>query len=212
MKKYKAIIFDIDGTLLDTSEGILSSVDFVINTMNLTKINSVTKQSFIGPMIHNSFRNVYHLPEDKVYQAANLFRKHYSEVDLDKAIPYENISELLSYLKEHHYRLGVATYKRQDYAEHILKIFDIAKYFDYIVGSDFAGKLTKQEIIDTCVANIGVDKEKVLMIGDTDNDKLGAEKAGVDFLAVTYGYGFKPKDNLYCAKADTVTAIKNFIE
>lgn len=100
MKKYSTIIFDVDGTLLNTSSGIISSVDYVIEKLNLPAIDQTTKESFIGPMIHSSFRRVYHLDEEKVAEAANMFRSHYSEVDLPKAELYIDVLDLLFQLIE----------------------------------------------------------------------------------------------------------------
>lgn len=212
MKKYSSVLFDLDGTLLDTSEGILSSVSYTIKEMNFPEISEKVMKSFIGPPIQNSFKRVYNLDDETTTEAARVFRQRYSTVDLNRAKLYDEVIDLLKFLKDNHYKVGVATYKREDYAKKILDDFGISKYCDCIYGADFQGKYTKQDIINLCINEIEKDKSKVLMIGDTDHDKIGAEQANVDFLAVTYGFGYS-KDNVNnCEKVcNTVMEIKNFI-
>lgn len=146
-KKYSAILFDVDGTLLDTSEGIIKSVEYTVDNLNLRPLSEEEKKSFIGPKIFDSLKNVYpELSESEVKDAAKIFRDRYSTVDLLKAKPYDGVTELLKKLKKNNYLVGIATYKREDYALEIVKYFEIADYCDCIEGSDFDGKLTKQEI------------------------------------------------------------------
>lgn len=195
MKEYKTIIFDVDGTLLNTAEGIISSVDYTIKELGLNDISYEVKESFVGPPIQRSLQKTYGLSDEETAKAATIFRKRYSTIDLCKAELYEDAIDLLKHLKNSGYKIGVATYKREDYAMKILDEFGITTYCDEIVGSDFEGKLTKADIIDICIANLDTSKDEILMIGDTDNDKIGAQQAGVDFLAVTYGFGFKDNYN-----------------
>ena len=211
-KKYSAILFDVDGTLLDTSEGIIKSVEYTVDNLNLRPLSEEEKKSFIGPKIFDSLKNVYpELSESEVKDAAKIFRDRYSTVDLLKAKPYDGITELLKKLKKNNYLVGIATYKREDYALGIVRHFGIAEYCDCIEGSDFDGKLTKQDIINKCIDKLNTDKSKILMVGDTDNDKIGAENAGVDFLAVTFGFGYKPDNKSDCFTADSCHEIEKII-
>ena len=212
MSKYFAILFDIDGTLLDTSEGIISSVEYTVGKLGLRLLCEEEKKSFIGPVIFNSFKRMYpKLSDAEVKEAGEMFRNRYSTVDLMKAKLYDGVIELLKKLKSNGILIGIATYKREDYALEIVKRFGIADYCDCIIGSDVDGKLTKQDIINNCIDKLKTDKSEILMIGDTDNDKIGAEKTGVDFLAVTFGFGYKPGDELECLTADSYEEIERII-
>ena len=111
-------------------------------------------------------------------------------MDLCKAKLYDGVLETLSKLKQRGVKVAVATYKREDYAAKILDVFRITPYCDWIQGSDFAGKLSKADIIELCLQKLNVDKSKVLMVGDTEHDMIGAQNAGVNFLAVSFGFGF----------------------
>ncbi len=191
MKRYDAVVFDLDGTLLDTSEGIWRSVSYVIETMKLPPVSDDVMRTFIGPPIQKSFARVYGLDEKEANAAADIFRNRYKDTDILLATPYGGIFEAIRSLSEAGVRSGVATYKRQDYAEKILVHFGFDKVCDVICGSDFEGKLTKKDIIENAVKSLGVsDKKKAVMVGDSDNDAIGASEMGVDFIGVTYGFGF----------------------
>ena len=93
MRRYDAVIFDLDGTLLDTSEGISGSVGYVIKTLGLEPVSNEVMRSFIGPPIQKSFARVYGLSEDEADNAADLFRARYKDHDLLLARPYDGIIE-----------------------------------------------------------------------------------------------------------------------
>ena len=145
------------------------------------------------------------------------FRKRYSEIHFSEATPYEGIHGLLKQLHELGLSIGVATFKREDLAKRLLSSFPFYHFFDIICGSDAGGLLTKKDIINNCLAGLKIQyKNQVLMIGDAPNDALSAELIGLPFLGVTYGYGFKTKEdvdryiNIGCA--DTVLGVINEIK
>lgn len=213
MCKYKAVVFDLDGTLLDTSAGIIKSVDYTIKKMGLNNLSASQKRSFIGPPIQHSFKKTYCLDDEATALAAGIFRNQYSEVDLFEAQPYEGIFDLLDLLRKRKIKIGVATYKREDYAHKILEHFGISDYCDSIKGADFEGKYTKQVIIELCIGDLNVSKREVLMVGDTENDRIGAEKAVVDFLGVGYGFGYTTTQgqelNLFAKEVEDIKTVLN---
>lgn len=194
MKQYDLVIWDLDGTLLDTSEGILSSAKYVIEKEGLALPSEDIMKTYIGPPIQNSFLATLHVAKDKSLYMAERFRQHYKKYDLYKACPYGGIKNLLQAIKNNGIKQAVATYKRDDYAYAIIEKFGMAEYMDCVCGSDFEGKLTKTDIIAKAIDNIGFRPSKrIVMIGDTDNDLFGAEDVGIDFIGVKYGFGFKSK-------------------
>ena len=190
--KYELAIFDLDGTLLDTSIGILASAKFAIEQMGLDMPDESILETFIGPPIQNSFAKTFDLTDKEVKKMANLFREQYKSNDLLKAVEYEGIFEAIDILLKNNIKTAVATYKRQDYAEILLSHFGFDRCIEIFCGSDFEGKLTKSDIILNSIKEAQVDDySKVIMVGDTHHDGLGAETLGVDFLAVTFGFGYK---------------------
>lgn len=187
----KNVIFDLDGTLLDTSEGILLSVEHTVKTLGYGELTHEQKLSFIGPPVQVSLKRLYGLSDEEAQRGAGVFRDHYKEEALLKARPYEGIYDLCRILKDKGIRMAVATYKREDYALKLLKHYYFDKYCDPMHGADNNNVLKKEDIIMLCVNELGAKKEECVLIGDTDNDAKGAMEAGIPFIAVTYGFGFK---------------------
>lgn len=185
------IIFDLDGTLLDTTEGVIESAIYAIKAMNYEELAYDTMLSFVGPPIQESFSKHYNCNSEEAQNVANIFRDYYKENALFKAKPYEGIFELLEQLKKAGKKIAVATYKREDYALTLLKHFGLDQYFESIHGADNKNTLKKADIIGTCICELNATKENSVLVGDTIHDAVGAEKAGISFIAVTYGFGFK---------------------
>ena len=192
-RRYEAVLFDVDGTLLDTSEGIVKSVKETIEHFDLPCPPEEDILKFIGPPIEWSFEGRCGVTGDKLTEVCKYFRDRYSNHNLLLAKPYDGIMDLLDYLKNKNIPIGIATYKKQDYAEKLLIAKGFDNYTDHINGSDYGGKLLKKDIIKLCIDSLGVsDVSKVLMVGDSNHDANGAKLAGAPFAGVSYGFGFGP--------------------
>lgn len=216
VQRYKCVVFDVDGTLLDTSEGILSAVGYTIEQFGLEPLDENTIKSFIGPPIQNSFKRVFGFDDKKTKQMAEVFRERYKEADLLKATPYDGIYDVFESLKANGIKPAIATYKRQDYAQTLLKHFHFDAYTDILYGSDFDGKLKKQDIIGLALKASGItDFSEAVMVGDSDNDAAGAERIGIDFVGVTYGFGFRSREDVFefraIGAADTTVELQKLI-
>lgn len=193
MSKYDAVLFDVDGTLLETSEGIMKSLREMMEHFGYPVPPDDELITFIGPPIEMSLENKLGLTGEENRTATMYFRDRYSNHNLMGAKLYPGIKELLDYLKSKNIPMAIATYKKQDYASKICLGFGFGEYTDYIYGSDYEGKLTKADIIDICIEKLGItDRKRILMVGDSRFDALGAQKAGVSFAGVSYGFGFGP--------------------
>ena len=120
-------VFDVDGTLLDTSEGVLSSVIYTIKKHNLPAIDEKTLRTFIGPPIQDSFARVYGIQGNILQELATTFRNQYKDNDLLKAVPYDGIYKVFDALIAEGIKPAIATYKRQDYATIIMNYFGFNK-------------------------------------------------------------------------------------
>ncbi len=187
----EAVLFDLDGTVLDTSEGILMSVKDTIEHLGLKELPESELYKFIGPPIEWSFEDKCGLTGEATKEAAAYFRKRYATENLLLAKPYEGMYEFLQFLKDRNIPSGIATYKKDDYAKRLLCHYDFDKYCDVMYGSDYENKLTKADIINLCINDLGVkDKSKVLMVGDSKHDAGGAKNVGALFAGVSFGFGF----------------------
>ena len=197
MQRFKVAVFDVDGTLLDTSEGVIESVKYTIKKHSLKELDEATLSTFIGPPIQDSFARVYGLKGEILQELATTFRNQYKDVDLLKAVPYEGIYDLIQSLLDAGIKVAIATYKRQDYASAIMEHFGFNGYTDIIYGADHENKLKKRDIIEMALKDSGVtDYKEAVMIGDSDNDAIGAEGIGTEFIGVTYGFGFKNAEDV----------------
>ena len=195
--KIKAVLFDLDGTLLDTSSGILGALKEAISECGLSPIKKGDESIFIGPPMQKTIGEYYHLDKEKSMQIANIFREKYKTHHfLLQAKLYDEIVPLLMELKKKNIKTAVATYKREDYALDLLNCFDLTKHFDVYHGSDADGKMSKSDIIEKCLAEMGVNKGQTILLGDTNSDLQGAINAHCLFVGVTYGFGYKNKNDL----------------
>lgn len=187
----QAVLFDLDGTLLDTSEGIIESVRFTIEELGYPSLIENTILRFVGPPIQNSLIKFLRLSPKEAQHGADIFRDYYKSKALFKATLYPGIYDLLNSLKIKGVKIGVATYKREDYALSLLEHFKIADLCDVIHGADNNNKLTKANIIELCLNELNVDKANIVLVGDTEHDAKGAKEAGIKFIAVGWGFGYK---------------------
>lgn len=186
---WRVILFDLDGTLMDTSEGVLSSIRYTIKTLGFPPLSEEKMRTFIGPPVRNSLQQTYHLTEQEADHANEIFRNRYKDQDLLLAHAYEGIPALLSHLKQNGCQLGVATLKREDYARQLLEHYQLAEYFDVIRGGDFEGKFLKADVLRLCLEDLQATPVETVLIGDTASDGNGARIAGIHFIAVTFGFG-----------------------
>lgn len=188
---YKSIIFDLDGTLVNTKNGILNSINFVLNEMGLDLISKDNQKSFIGPPIYKSLQKFYGLNRKRALEGHARFREVYEEKYLYDAFLYSNIPAVLRELYSKNYELSVATYKKEDHAISLLKYFSIYQYFNIVKGSNDDNSFTKTDIVSDCITKLNIhNKSDIILIGDSYSDLEAANNNNVDFLGVTYGFGF----------------------
>lgn len=192
----KNVIFDLDGTLLDTTEGVLESIRFTAKELGYPELSYEELQTFIGPPVQLSFIKHYGCDGKKAQRAADLFRSYYKDTALFKAKPYDRILELCEEFKSSNIKMAVATYKREDYALALLCHFGFDSYCVSMHGADNYNMLKKEDIVELCRKELGALKDECVLVGDTEQDAAGASKAGIPFLAVTYGFGFKSEKDV----------------
>jgi len=192
MSKYKAVVFDVDGTLLNTREGILDAVFTTVEEFGLRRIKPEEEKFFIGPPIQKSMMSVFGLTAEEAQNFAGIFRERYSKPEyLFRAEVYDGVIELFEALKAKGIKIAIATYKREDYAIDIVSHFGLMDYADVAHGADNFNKLTKADIIKMSIEEMGLTPEECVMVGDSDNDAIGAMGIGCPFVGVTYGFGFE---------------------
>ena len=188
------VIFDLDGTLTDSAEGILKSVRMVLAHYGITVPEGDTLNAFIGPPLRLTFAQ-YGVPEAEVENAVKLYRTRYFSVGKFENTPYDGIEALLRRLSDEGYRLYVATSKPESLAVEILQHFSLARYFDLICGALIgAGRDKKEDVLRYLFEKLGVEPTEgsAVMVGDTVLDVNGANKIGIPSIGVSWGYGDVP--------------------
>ena len=204
MKQYQYIFFDLDGTLTEPKVGITKSVAYALKYYGIHVEDLDTLCPFIGPPLKDSFMKYYGFDDAKAEEAVEKYREYFRPYGIYENEMYEGVDNLLTQLKECGKTIVLATSKPTVFAEIILKHFGLRSYFDCVVGSELDGtRVKKGDVIAYALEEIGVtDKSKVVMIGDRDNDILGAKENGLDCIGVLYGHG--SREELQTAGADAI--------
>ena len=191
MKTYDVIIFDLDGTLSDSGEGITKSAQYALSKFGINKEPDDLKH-FVGPPLKEEFKNAYNFSDEDAAKAVEYYRERYSTTGIFENRPYPWVEKMLQELRRKKYLLAVASSKPEYYVKQILDYFNLTEYFDEIVGSEMNGARTnKTEVIEETLKRLGLDhhREQVIMVGDKEHDVFGARRAGLECIAVSYGYG-----------------------
>lgn len=194
---YKYLLFDLDGTLVDTSDGILKSAQCGLREMGIDVPDISGLRHFIGPPLKDTFINMYHMSDLEAVKATAAFRRYYNQEGKFQCRLYDGIVDVLHKLKEAGYILFVATSKPTVFSKEILKFLNIECYFEGIAGSNLDNtRSQKVEIIQYILTEYGIkDKSQVVMIGDKSHDLIGAVQAGVSGIGVSFGFGTKEELN-----------------
>lgn len=192
LRNMKLVIFDFDGTIADTSPGILDSHRFALNAMGRKIPSEDELRKVIGGNLLKVYINTFGFSEAGAREAVRVYRERYAEVGVHKATLYSGFEDTLKLLKERGYKIGIATLKAESFAKTMVQEMKIAEYFDAICGMDPNDGLDKAELILKCCNLCNCEKEYAVLIGDSDNDWLGSKQAKVKFIGATYGFGFKP--------------------
>lgn len=189
-KKYNHILFDLDGTLTDSAEGVTRSVQHALKQYNIDATLEELR-SFIGPPLHHSFIEVYGFSPVEAHRAVEYYRDYYRDVGIYENKVYPGIPELLENLNKNSMKLYLATSKPTFFAEKILIYFRLNHYFTTIAGSNLDGtRVEKKEVIAQVLEeNGGLKAKEATMIGDRKHDIIGARAWNIDAIGVTYGYG-----------------------
>lgn len=191
MKNYNVILFDLDGTLTDSSPGIINSIIYALKKYNISVENTDTLRKFLGPPLHESFKEFYGFSEERAMEAVSFYREYFSTRGLLENTVYDGIKEMLQALKDKGKTLILATSKPQPYTDKIMDNFNLKKYFDFVAGSNMDGTRSKKaEVIEYALESCNItDRSRAVMVGDRMHDIIGAKSAGIESIGAEYGYG-----------------------
>ncbi len=184
----KNILFDLDGTLTDSGEGIINCAILALEHFGLPIPTREELRVIVGPPLDQSFIR-FGVPADRTDEAIRVYRSRYTTVGKFENFPYPGIREALQGLKDAGHRLFVATSKPENMSVEILEKFELSQYFDLICGATLDGSRShKADVIAYLLSQVE-SLENVVMVGDTKFDVLGAKEHGIPTIGVAWGYG-----------------------
>lgn len=182
--KYENVIFDFDGTVANTGEGVLNSVRYALKNIGADIPSEEVLRGFIGPTLYRSFIDITGLTSEQSYKAIEYYRAYYVPHGVYQCVLYDGMEDLLCTLKKSGYKLSIASAKPQRQLEIAIGHLKIAHYFDKIVGADPKSiSNDKDYILEQAKL-----ADSVVMVGDSPFDMQAAKRLGFDTIAVTYGF------------------------
>lgn len=209
---YKYVLFDLDGTLIDSSEGIGLCYRYTFEQLGLPFPGESFVRRAIGRMLPEAFEKLAGLTPQQARQAAQIYRDHYNEEGKAHFHVYPGMSDTLQTLQMQGCCLGVATLKKESFAREMLALGGLLPLFHTICGMDADDTLTKPELIARCRLEMNAPPEESILIGDTVFDQTAAKDAGIAFLPVTYGFGFQGEEQPRMPAAHSPEEIPGILE
>ena len=187
---YNTVIFDLDGTLIDSEEGIMNSFAYTFEKLGMAVPSRGEMGAFIGPPLFYSFETICGLGKEGAERAVEIYREYFGKYGVNQNTVYDGVEKMLAELKSRGKTLLLATSKYELYALQILENLGLDKYFSFAAGSEKdGGRGTKAEVISYVLNKTGAEAESAVMVGDRMHDTKGAFEAGVDSIGALWGYG-----------------------
>lgn len=208
MRYVELIIFDLDGTLVNSRQDIVNAVNFTLKGFGLEQKSALEISSYIGKGVEELIRKSLDGRQDVLLdRALSMFEQYYKRHSTDSTCLFPNVKEVLEYFRNK--RKVIVTNKKYEFALSTLKALGIHSYFENIIGGDDIGCMKPSSCpLDRTMHKLNMDKEKSIMVGDMDIDVLAGKSAGIITCAVTYGIG--KKEDIIKAKPDYI--IDNLIK
>lgn len=185
--KIKTIIFDFDGTLIDSSKGIVESFNFALRKFNLPEQPAQKITPMIGFPVEQMFAMV---TDENIPALKKAFRDKAIEKVVEASVPLDGAEETIVSLFESGFKLGIATTKIRKHIDGVLSKFDWHKYFHSVIGGDEVKNVKPHpEPFETLLQRMNAEKESSVVVGDTINDLLGARALNMPTVAVRSPYG-----------------------
>jgi phosphoglycolate phosphatase-like HAD superfamily hydrolase/membrane protease YdiL (CAAX protease family) len=189
---WNTVLFDLDGTLTDSGEGITKSVQYALEKEFGMQVPLSELRCFVGPPLKEQFMSFAGVSEEEAVRAVERYRERYRPKGIYENYLYDGIKSVLRQLHEEHFTLALTSSKPTMFCRQILRMFNIDEYFTAVVGSDMDGRRTdKYELIEETIRELGMQdlRDEIVMVGDRKYDCVGAASAGIDCIGVTYGFG-----------------------
>ncbi|MDR0922075.1 MAG: HAD family hydrolase [Lactobacillales bacterium] len=191
MARYHHVFFDLDGTITDSSLGIINSVQYALEKLGLPPRTKKELEYFIGPPLLDSFVDFIGLNETDAQKAVLLYREYYAKKGIYENKVYDEVENLLKQLHTSGKKLYIATSKPEVFAKLIITHFGLNRYFTDVYGASLdASRSKKADVLRYGIESSEIKElDKTVMIGDREHDMIGGKENHVATIGVTYGFG-----------------------
>lgn len=194
-----SILFDLDGTLVDSSQGIFKAFNHSFRQLGLPELANQDMISFVGPPLEVTFASLCQ-DQEEIAKAIEHFRDYYNQFGVHQVEVYPHIPELLQGLIDKGHKLYVTTSKHESMAKLMLQEQGLATFFNNIYGS-IENRYHKIDVIKACLKTEKIPLEQATIVGDTKFDMIGGQEAGIKTIGVTWGFGTENQLRLAGANA-----------
>ena len=203
---YQFLLFDLDGTLTDSREGIVKSVRYALEKLGRPIPPEDTLLRFIGPPLEDSFQRYCGMTAPQAEEAVRLYRERYNPIGVYENLPAPDLAAYCRKWKAEGFRLALASSKPEHLCQKVCQRFGFAESLEVIAGSRPGAGMTKADVIRSCLARLGLtpaDRDRVLMVGDRKFDVEGAAECGLPCVGVEF-FGYAEPGELERAGAVAV--------
>ncbi len=198
MAKYQAVIFDFDGTLVDSGPGIVLTLQLMLQEMGHAPMPEAQLRACVGPPIHKFFPEVFGFDEKTLDHAIAVYRRIFAEKAVPMLQAYPGVKEMLAAVQKAGMYTGVATCKLQHTCEEQAEMLDLLPHLDFISGADpEKSLLEKEDIMQALLDRTGFDPARCVMVGDRMYDMIGADAVHMPAIGVLYGFGSEEELSAY---------------
>lgn len=204
----RAILFDLDGTIINSEEGITKCVQYALRARGLEVPDRKKLRVFIGPPLELSYRMHYGFNDAEVWESVQKYRERFDEKGIFECSLYDGVRECIEKLKQKGKFIALASSKPETACRRILDHFGLAGEFDEVAGATLDGSISsKEEVLEELCRRLkkrgsDIRREEMCLVGDTKYDAAGAKAAGIRCVGVTYGFG--TREELLAAGAEAV--------
>ncbi len=195
MGRFDYIFFDLDGTMIDSGDGITLSVQYALKRMGIIENELSALNVFVGPPLKDSFMYYYGFSDEEAEKAISYYRVFYEKHGILRCWPYKRVDKLLSFINSSGKKAVIATSKPELFARRIIQHLHMSQMFEYIAGASLDEKIVrKADVIDYAMKQLKIDDpSRILMVGDRKYDVIGAREHNIKTAGVLYGYGSYPE-------------------
>lgn len=214
--RYPVVLFDLDGTLSDSANGVKLGIEAAMKAMNKPIPDLSDYSLYVGPPLLSTFQVLCGLTEEEALRAVELYRVDYEARGKYENYLYNGMDKLLKSLKKGGSTIAVATSKYEGFAHWVIDYIGLSGIFDAVCGSTLDGsRKEKADIIKYAADTLGVkvSKTELCLVGDSKFDAVGAMTAGCGFVGVSYGFGTKEQilGAGGCKISDSVEELYNYL-